>query len=349
MSGSFGFSKSNSKSDPIDLTPEAFRGLAPDVATAIRGLISSGGGPEFGGVPSVASGQNPFAAPVGGNETALLEKLMAGMPAADASTNASRDLLMQTVGGAFMPGSQNQNPFLQSAIEAAQRPLLDAFSSEVIPKLRTSFTNAGQTINPGSSSPFEQSAALASRGLANALGDIGTNMSFQNFEAERGRSQEAAQLLPQLEAADVERTIGVLQQQALPRLVEQLGIDKGLEEFRRRVDVLLQAIGGGVTAADPSIGNRFEKHKFNVQGSGGVGGGTGTAPGLSDRRLKENVERIGTLPVSGLPVYEFNYIGQSGRVVGVMADEAEAVMPEAVGNISGFRTVDYGMLLAREV
>lgn len=64
---------------------------------------------------------------------------------------------------------------------------------------------------------------------------------------------------------------------------------------------------------------------------------------LSDRRLKENVERLGTLP-SGLPVYEFSYLWSPERVVGVMADEAREIFPEAIGTRDGFLTVDYSRI-----
>lgn len=66
--------------------------------------------------------------------------------------------------------------------------------------------------------------------------------------------------------------------------------------------------------------------------------------GYSDRRLKENIIQVGTGD-HGIALYEFNYIGQARRYRGVMADEVEQVMPEAViiGE-DGFKQVNYGML-----
>lgn len=66
--------------------------------------------------------------------------------------------------------------------------------------------------------------------------------------------------------------------------------------------------------------------------------------GGSDRRLKENIEHVGET-VLGLGLYEFNYIGDSKRMRGVMADEVEAVKPEAVAyDDLGFASVNYGLL-----
>jgi hypothetical protein len=63
---------------------------------------------------------------------------------------------------------------------------------------------------------------------------------------------------------------------------------------------------------------------------------------FSDRRLKSNIERIGTHKL-GIGIYEYDIFGE--RQQGVMADEAEKVMPEAVlMHPSGYKMVNYGLL-----
>lgn len=92
-----------------------------------------------------------------------------------------------------------------------------------------------------------------------------------------------------------------------------------------------------------------------------VQSGTGTcnegAPGCtaankkaSDRRIKEEIVQLGSQP-SGVGIYLFNYKPEfrdtwgHGRQFGVMADEVEAVMPEAVSmHPDGYKMVDYAML-----
>ena len=72
--------------------------------------------------------------------------------------------------------------------------------------------------------------------------------------------------------------------------------------------------------------------------------------GRSDRRLKENIVRIGTHPFGfGLYLFDFKPEYRSvcgdGRQFGVMADEVETVMPLAVATHPfGHKTVDYAML-----
>jgi len=74
----------------------------------------------------------------------------------------------------------------------------------------------------------------------------------------------------------------------------------------------------------------------------------------SDIRTKENIVAIGTLP-NGLPFYQFEYkpefkdhpLAGHGTHTGVMAQEVQAIMPEAVIELdNGYLAVDYGKLNA---
>jgi len=75
-----------------------------------------------------------------------------------------------------------------------------------------------------------------------------------------------------------------------------------------------------------------------------------TTPSSSDIRVKENIEFVDIL-MDGVNIYEFDYKPEFkdksgyGRYRGVMADEVEQVMPQAVGRDSdGYKTVHYSML-----
>lgn len=89
-------------------------------------------------------------------------------------------------------------------------------------------------------------------------------------------------------------------------------------------------------------GNAITGGLFSLGGAA-LGAPTGTFAGLfSDARLKTNITRIGTHPL-GIGIYSYDYIwGEFG--VGVMAQELEKVMPEAVGERGGFKTVKYWMI-----
>jgi hypothetical protein len=76
-------------------------------------------------------------------------------------------------------------------------------------------------------------------------------------------------------------------------------------------------------------------------GGGGGGGGMG---GMSDIRAKHAISLIGHLD-NGLGLYRFSYLGSDQAYVGVMAQEVEAVRPDAViYGSDGYLRVDYDKL-----
>ena len=87
-------------------------------------------------------------------------------------------------------------------------------------------------------------------------------------------------------------------------------------------------------------------------GSGAMGADfSGAMTKMSDRRVKEQVARVGLHPL-GLGIYAFSYrppfdeVHGSGRQIGFMADEVAAKYPDAVSTgLDGYLRVDYGRLL----
>ena len=72
--------------------------------------------------------------------------------------------------------------------------------------------------------------------------------------------------------------------------------------------------------------------------------GLSAASMMSDRRLKRDIARIGAL-ASGLPVYAFRYLWSDVPQIGVMAQEALGLFPDAVSrHSSGYLMVDYGRI-----
>lgn len=91
---------------------------------------------------------------------------------------------------------------------------------------------------------------------------------------------------------------------------------------------------------------QMAKYNADLQARGGFLSGLaslGSAAIISDRRLKTNIQLVGTRP-DGLNVYSYDYVwGQPA--VGVMADEVAALRPEALGpTMFGYATVNYGAL-----
>jgi len=74
-----------------------------------------------------------------------------------------------------------------------------------------------------------------------------------------------------------------------------------------------------------------------------VGGATSAAMMFSDRRVKADIERIGTHP-RGFGIYRYRYIGERMPRVGVIAQDVRRFAPELVGSVRGVLQVNYAAL-----
>lgn len=286
------------------------------IPTAPPQFPTTGGDPNdiLAGIPKY---QGQITSEIGANEQAILDQLMqmqgGGQTAGSGGPNSEAlAYLSKVMSGEFMPGEMDtdrmseftkmlrdsaqttgyqmgeQNPFLNAAIEAAQRPTLQGLEETLSRTLPGRFTEAGQFKQPGGSSAFDRAGAIATRGASDALADIATNLSYTMYEAERGRQfeaqegararedaqmkgeldrifgarenernrqNEAAGLTSTVKAQEVDNMVKNLQAQALPRLINEFGIERGIEQFNNQVNTLLAVLGiaGGVTA--PTIGN----------------------------------------------------------------------------------------------
>lgn len=239
------------------------------------------------GIPTY---KGPLTADLTGNENSILKQLMARQTGNKTGYNMTTSekylngVLNQSLAayadelaaasntGAFSLDS----PFLQKMIETAQRPTREALTETLTRDLPGRFTQAGQFIQPQGSSAFDRAAAIATRGAANALGDIATRITYDSGEAARQREgtalidrsnqkMDAAKTLPTINAQEVDNMIKNLQAQALPRLIKQAGIDKGIELFNKRVDDLLKSLGIAAGITQPTIANeqKSKSSSFN--------------------------------------------------------------------------------------
>lgn len=329
----------SSSSKPKDMTPREFRSLRDPLADALSGYLNTGGLPAYSGpmnapitggetdalaqLQQITQGSpefaqalatltrqaggtnNPYATAAGltGPEAYGLNQVAQqgfGTSAVGADSNA---LLQSILQGAGL--SPDSNPFLAEAIKTAQRPIIEQFG-DTTRGLQGTFNSSGQFIAPGASSPFELARARLNTGVANALGDVGTNIAYQNYDAERNRQlaavglgqagdadafsralqatsalglpreiadtalqrqsaafesdqarqTEAANAIPQLERSQVENVMTNLQAQALPRLIEELGIERGMTAFREQQASLLAILGLTGDVSSPTVANK---------------------------------------------------------------------------------------------
>jgi hypothetical protein len=204
-------------------------------------------------------------------------------------------------------------------------------------------------------------------------GEYGTAVMDQAAkEADAFAKGPSAAEVRQKSAAAAQQGAAVAQAGATEAAQGLMGAGTGAVSVGRANDLMAQSqLAGAETGAQANLGAREmltkeyqdkrqsalstlqQESQFQRQMAGQhfdslMGGAAGVAMAffLSDRRLKENIEQVGVDESTGLGLYDFNYIGiPESRYRGVMAQEVEVFMPEAVvyGD-DGFMRVNYGLL-----
>lgn len=205
---------------------------------------------------------------------------------------------------------------------------------------------------------------LSNRGIP--LGSEAYTRALRSLRRDRGAQLNQLGLQSTLAGAqEQDRLVRLAEAQRAARLAESgsatQGIDLGFFGNVAGIDA------AGIVSGQEGAQNAYNLSRFqdsqarrsaalNELIKGGFslfGGGDGSMTGsgddappsgaaASDISLKENIEKVGE--EKGFNIYEFNYKGDSKRYRGVMAQEVQKVMPEAVTEKDGFLAVFYDMI-----
>lgn len=198
--------------------------------------------------------------------------------------------------------------------------------------------NIGQQLQAmGMLSGEQQAGFNNNRGI---LGDIANlnQQSIQNQMAgvQMAPSVYAQQYLPAQMLASVGGAYDAQANRELQALMDQYNIGQQAPWNRAQAAANILIGGAGQNGATTQ---QTTQQASNPLGS--IAGGTILLSQLlSDARFKEDIKRVGTLD-NGLGVYTYRYKGSPTFHMGVMAQEALGVSPEAVANINGILAVDY--------
>jgi len=121
----------------------------------------------------------------------------------------------QTAQGGFL----NANPYQAQMMQAATRPLEQAFSQQVLPGISSLYSKSGRL----GSGAMERALGTATEGYGRALGDITSNIAGTQYQQERGLMQQA-----QLgQAALAQAAPSIYGQQFLPsQALSQVGMQQ---------------------------------------------------------------------------------------------------------------------------
>lgn len=246
-------------------------------------------------------------------------------------TAASQGEAQKTLSGAYLtPG----NPYMAN--------LTQAIDAQVRPSVDSRFSGSGRFGSAGHEGAYTSA-------MANAIAP----QMFNSYEAERGRMGQTMAQAPGLAQADYFDAaqlgnVGLQQQQQ-----SQADINAAIEKHnfeqnsqQNKLADYMGLIGGGYGGSNNTVQTGPSPGKGSAMGD--LSSGTSAAANaamayklFSDIRLKTDIKRVGVTD-GGLPVYTYRYVWGGPVQMGVMAQDVEKVMPEAVTEISGFKAVDYG-------
>lgn len=273
----------------------------------------------------------------------------------DATTGAQQGILDMAAGGA--PGTS-----------AARDTMLGMLSGGMNPNLAAVKQNALGSAIPAAASMFSGSGMINSSTAMDGVGRAATDAiapyEYQAYDTAQNRAMQAAQMLPGLDRAMYDPFLMQSQVGAQQDSMAQSQIDAEMKKYYEgegqaaaNFSPYLNAImglggmGGTSSTTSPQQGTGLGPAIMGglgtygaLAGLSGVSGGMAGAggilaalAGLSDRRTKEDIQRIGTTD-GGTPVYRYRYRGTDNWQIGVMADE----VPHAIkGHVNGFALVDY--------
>lgn len=267
-------------------------------------------------------------------------------------------------------GQYANNPYISGMIDAASRDVTRNLFENQLPGINRAASGTGNL----NSTRAGVESAIASRGAADRLADMSSdirgkffgqglgmaqnqfNQNLQNMMASNQDLMRAGQFgLESLGGAQNLAQQGFGQGQLAGGLYQaqnqaELDANKAVfdESLANRLAVLAPLFGAAQAGQGfKSVAGVTQQPSMASQIGGLMQGVGSIAKGFSDIRMKQNILQIGKLE-SGLPLYRFEYkpefrdIAGEGIFVGVMAHEAEKVIPEAVGvAANGYKYVDY--------
>jgi hypothetical protein len=169
---------------------------------------------------------------------AQAQRAMSGSPV----MNAANSQLQSTISGANLNG----NPYLQTQIDQAQGDMARNWNNVQKPAWDTSMQRSGSFGNSG----IMQANQEAQNQLQQNMGRIGSDMRFQNYNAERGYQQQAMSMAPAFAQQDY-NDIGQLQQAgAAYQTQNQRQLDNAYSQFldsrqypQQQLDIFGNALG----------------------------------------------------------------------------------------------------------
>lgn len=242
--------------------------------------------------------------------------------------------------GLYRVGEAFQNPMEYGDIGQLQDSAQNAIMSRLTPQLdRRQAALETQLANQGFKDRGSEAYQNAMRDFNNVRTDAETQAGLQAINLQPQLMQQSLAIRNQpLNELNALRTGSQVQ---LPNFGQFRGASVSDTPIMQAANAQMQNNMGLYNAQMGAYNNQMSG--LYGLGAAGVLGYLAPAMAASDVRVKDDIKRVGTLD-NGLGVYTFRYKGDPKVQMGVMAQEVEQVIPEAVMEINGIKHVHYGMI-----
>ena len=241
--------------------------------------------------------------------------------------------LMQGLSGRIDPSAYN--PMVSALSQGVQSNL----QQNILPGIRESLVR----FQPGGSTRGDlvQNKAISSAvtsGMTKPLAEMYTGA----YNQAQQRALQSGQLYPSMMTAPLGMAQAVGDVGQARRSMTQEGINRAMarDQYAKNAPQTQLANYMSMISGDYG-GTQTQTAPSDYSPIIGALGSVASAF-ISDERLKENIEKVGSY--KGLNVYEYNYLWSPTKWVGFIAQEVEKIIPEAVLNVNGFKVVDYGKI-----
>ncbi len=273
--GGFGVERSKQSSKTKDLQAQEFKALRSQYGRTLEGAFPYlsdlfAGNLEFEGVD--ADRLDDLRAPMTTGEEGALARLNTMLSRGDPNQILSEELVGSTLKGDYL--SPETNPGFADLLRYTNQAIGEEFDREDLAQ-RGLFARAGQELPE--SSPFARASGELSKARMDAIGKNTAAITTGIYESERGRQVQAVEQRRADAEFEFTRQYEGLQANALPRLIDEMGFERGFEEYQARINSLMALLGVTADVTSPALGT-FSKGKgigWNIQGGGGSSASSG--------------------------------------------------------------------------
>lgn len=226
-------------------------------------------------------------------------------------------------------------------MEALGRQTKSQLTGSILPGIRQSMVQH----QPGGSSRGDlvqsQAIAAANQQMLNKAAE----MYGGAYQAAQERAPQWGSQYPSIMNAPL-ATYGALGEVgAGQREMQQEAINRDMAKYQYQTSAPQQQLANYMSMISGDYGGTTTQTTPGPSGMQTLGQIASIASmfGGSDERFKENIKQVGVH--KGFNIYEYNYLWSPKKWIGVIAQEVEKIMPEAVIKVNGYRFVNYGMIV----